>query len=179
MAIEIEKKFVLNDEQREKILIKLKEFDADFIAEVFEENILYNNKYLNSKSAILRVRKTSDKTILTYKQRVDSQSSYKQHIEFETEVKNADEAENIIESIGLEKVLVYEKRRQIWKFRAVELVIDQLPFGLYMEIEGLITAIAEVEMLLNIENLLVENETYPRLTQKYGVQNGNLIEARF
>jgi adenylate cyclase class 2 len=87
--------------------------------------------------------------------------------------------EKIIENLGFEKNLVYEKRRQTWHFRAVEIVLDELPFGQYMEIEGSITAIAEAEILLDVENLAVENETYPHLTQRFGVQKEKLIEARF
>ena len=48
-----------------------------------------------------------------------------------------------------------------------------------MEIEGPLTAIAEAEMLLGIEDLETESETYPRLTEKFGVKNGDVIESRF
>jgi hypothetical protein len=48
-----------------------------------------------------------------------------------------------------------------------------------MEIEGAITAIKEAEMLLGIEDLETEHETYPRLTARLGKQVGDKIEARF
>jgi adenylate cyclase class 2 len=94
-------------------------------------------------------------------------------------IEKSGELESIIENLGFQKALIYEKRRQTWQFRAVEIVLDELPFGQYMEIEGSITAIAEAEMLLEIENLTIENETYPHLTQKFGVRKENLIESRF
>lgn len=179
MAIEIEKKFILSNDQREQVLENLKELGAEYIREDFEENTLYNGGILDEKRAVLRVRKIGDKTVLTYKQRIENAADVKQQIEYETVVEKAEEMEKIIESLGFNKVLIYEKRRQTWHFRAVEIVLDELPFGQYMEIEGSITAIVEAEMLLDIENLAVENETYPHLTQRFGVQKEKLIEARF
>jgi adenylate cyclase class 2 len=79
----------------------------------------------------------------------------------------------------LTPALVYEKRRSTWRFREVEVVIDELPFGHYMEIEGPRTGIKEAEMLLGIEDLEAEQETYPSLTARLGRKTGDVIEARF
>lgn len=179
MAIEIEKKFTLSNNRREQVIANLKEFGAEYASEDFEENTLYRGGILDEKSAVLRVRKIGDKTVLAYKQPVQNDSDVKHQIEYETIIENAGELENIIESLGFEKSLIYEKRRQTWHFLSVEVVLDELPFGQYMEIEGSLAAIAEAEMLLDIENLTIENETYPHLTQRFGVQKDNLIEARF
>ena len=179
MAIEIEKKYRLSEAQKSFVLNSLQEVEAEFVGEDFEENSLYHGGILIETNAILRVRKTQDKTILTYKQRIHNEFNIKQQIEHETEVSNADELEKIIENLGFAKVLVYEKRRQIWHFRSVEIVLDELPFGSFMEIEGAITAIAEAEMFLDIEDFETEHQTYPALTAKFGKKIGNVIEARF
>ncbi len=179
MAIEIEKKYSLSDEQREKILKNLAEVGATFISEDFEENTLYGGGILDEKGAVLRVRKIEDKTILTYKERVNKDSDIKHQTEFETSVESAEEIENIIKGLGFTKALVYEKRRKTWSFRDVEIMLDELPFGLYMEIEGSITAIAEAEMLLDAGEFATEHETYPHLTYRFGVRKENFIEARF
>jgi adenylate cyclase class 2 len=179
MAIETEKKFILSSDQREQVLNNLNELGAKYIREDFEENTLYGGGILSVKGAVLRIRKVGNKTILTYKQRIENTADVKQQIEYETVVEKFEEMEMIVESLGFEKVLVYEKRRQKWHFRAVEVVLDEVPFGQYMEIEGSVKAIAEAEMLLNIKNLVVENETYPQLTQRFGVQKGKITEARF
>ncbi len=179
MAIEIEKKYRLSDEQKTFVLNALREVEAEFVGEDFEENSLYSGGILIETGAVLRVRKTEDKTILTYKKRIPNEFNIKQQIEHETEVLNADELEKIIEKLGFAKVLIYEKRRRTWNFRAVEIVLDELPFGEFMEIEGSITAIAEAEMFLDIEDFETEHATYPSLTRQFGKKNGNLIEARF
>ena len=179
MATEIEKKFVLSNDQRERILANLQELGAEYKGEDFEENTIYKGGILDEKLAVLRVRKIADKTILTYKERIPGDLPVKQQTEYETIVENAEEAEKIIENLGFTKALVYEKRRKKWRFRDVEVVLDELPFGLYMEIEGSLTAIAEAEMMLDAENLEIEYETYPHLTQRFGVRELNCIEARF
>jgi adenylate cyclase class 2 len=179
MAIEIEKKYRLTLEQREQTEANLKEFGAEFQGEDFEINTLYSGGILDEKFAVLRIRKAGDKTILTYKQRIRNTSSIKHQIEHETNVESAEEIEKIIENLGFIKAVIYEKRRKTWNFRNVEVVLDNLPFGLFMEIEGSIQEITEAEMLLNAEDFEVELETYPRLTMKHGTLNEQIIEARF
>ena len=179
MAIEIEKKYRLSDEQREMILENLQEIGAEFVGEDFEENNIYGGAVLSEQMAVLRIRKTQNKTVLTYKKRVESDLAIKQQTEYETAVEDAGELEKIVESLGLIKTLVYQKRRKTWRFRQVEIVLDELPFGEFMEIEGSITAIAEAEMFLDAEDFEVEHETYPRLTAKFGERIGDVIIAAF
>ncbi len=179
MAIEIEKKYRLTEAQRDEILGRLDEIGAEYIGEDFEENILYRGGILEEKRAVLRVRKIGDKAVLTFKQRIQNQFDIKHQIEYETLVDDPAEIENIVRELGFQKKLIYEKRRKTWRFRDVEIVVDELPFGLFMEIEGSITAIAEAEMFLDIEELVVEHRTYPNLTAEFGRKNEDLIEARF
>jgi len=179
MSIEIEKKYRLTPELRTEVEAALEEFGAEFVGEDFEENTIFSNDDLFERNAIVRIRRKGNKAVLTFKQRIANTSDAKQQIEHESEISDAGAARSIVESIGLIAAIVYEKRRRTYKFRSVEVVLDELPFGLFMEIEGPISAIAEAEMLLGIEELDVEHETYPRLTAKYGVRNGDLVESRF
>ena len=179
MANEIEKKYRLNDAQKAEILESLKEIGAEFQSEDFEENILFSNDELSAKQAVLRLRRIGERTILTFKQKVQSDLPAKHHIEYETEVADFAVISSIFESLNYRPVLVYEKRRRTWNFRAVEIVLDTLPFGEFMEIEGALTAIAEAEVFLGAEDFEVVAETYPNLTMRFGKRNGDLMEARF
>jgi adenylate cyclase, class 2 len=179
MAIEIEKKYRLSETQHKKILRNLQEIGAEYAGEDFEENLIFQGGFSSKDGGILRVRKTTGKTILTYKKRIQNEFAVKQQIEYETEVDDGEAIEQIIENLGIKKTLVYEKRRKTWRFRNVEIVLDELPFGSFMEIEGSITAIAEAEMFLGAEDFTVEHETYPGLTAKFGKRNGDFIETRF
>ncbi len=179
MAIETEKKYRLTTQQREQVLKHLHELNAEYEGEDFEENTIFQESILSENPPILRIRKIDDKAILTYKKRIRNEFAVKQQTEYETEVGDAGATEMIIKSLGFIKTLVYEKRRKTWHFRKVEIVLDELPFGSFMEIEGTITTIAEAEMFLDAEDFEVEHATYPSLTAKLGKQNGDFIEARF
>ena len=159
MAIEIEKKYRLTLEQYNAVLVSLDEIGAVFNREDFEENILFGGGILNEIPAVLRLRKTADKTILTFKQRIVNNLDIKQQIEHETEVSNREAIEQIIESLGYNPRVIYEKRRKTYHFQNVEIVLDELPFGLFMEIEGKITDIELAEIMLEAETFETEHAT--------------------
>ena len=179
MAIEIEKKYRLTAGRSNEIAGSLLEFGAEYRGEVFEENTLFTNTALAETGAVIRLRKTNGRSTLTYKKRQSSFSDAKQHEEHESEVADPGAVRTILENIGLRPVLIYEKKRKTYRLRNMEVVLDELPFGLFMEIEGPLTAIAEAELLLRLDDLTVEHETYPRLTARHGVKHGDIVESRF
>jgi adenylate cyclase class 2 len=128
---------------------------------------------------VLRLRKTNEKTIFTYKEKVPNETDFKHQIEFETEVSNVEATESIIDKLGYKLAVVYEKHRKTWQLGNVEVVLDELPFGYYMEIEGAIEDIIEAEKLLGAEDLETEARGYPRLTLKFGKQIDGVVESRF
>jgi adenylate cyclase class 2 len=179
MAIEIEKKYSLTADESTRVVFKLDELNAKYAGEDLEENIIYTGGFLRERQAVLRLRNVGDKTVLTYKERLPTAADIKHQIEHETEVKDFAAAAKIFEALGFTRSLVYEKQRRTWHLDGAEIVLDKLPFGLYMEIEGSVETIKKMEKLLEIENLPAEHETYPQLTAKLGTQNGQTIEARF
>lgn len=179
MSLEIEKKYRLTPSDRERLTRTLEELGAEFLGSESEENTIFSSEVLRDNGAIVRVRRTDTRVLLTYKRRVETQFDVKQQIEHEVEVSDAESVVAMLHELGLEPRLVYEKRRDTWKFRSVEIVLDELPFGLYMEIEGSVTAIKEAEVLLDADELETEHETYPALTSRLGKQRGNVVEARF
>ncbi|MBC7899230.1 MAG: class IV adenylate cyclase [Saprospiraceae bacterium] len=179
MAIETEKKYRVDKRRLVEITAKLGELGAVFASEVFEENFLHRGAVLDERGAVLRLRKVGDVTLLTYKERLRNDSDIKHRIEHETIVADVDAMECIIQCLGYKLSVIYEKHRKTWHFGDVEVVLDELPFGLYMEIEGTIDEITEAEKLLEIHDLEPEPRGYPRLTVKYGKLVGDVSEARF
>ncbi len=181
MAIETEKKYRLDKKMLVHFTARLREVGAQFAYESFEENYLHRGGLLDDRNAVLRLRKTTEKTLLTYKEKVGtgSDADYKRKIEFETEVGDVAATESIIEKLGYKLSVVYEKHRKAWHFGNVEVVLDELPFGYYMEIEGAIKDILAAEKLLGADKLEVEQRGYPRLTVKYGKQVNGVMESRF
>ena len=56
--------------------------------------------------------------------------------ELEIEVNDFDTAAAILQRLGFEPVQVYEKYRETFQLGPVEVVLDELPFGNFMELEG-------------------------------------------
>jgi len=179
MAIEIEKKYRLDRKQRERVVLKLKETGAVFAGEAFEENFLHKGGDLKEKSAVLRLRKIGDTTILTYKEKFREDLDIKHRLEYETKVSDVDATEKIIQALGFSLNVIYEKRRKTWHLDDVEVVLDELPFGLYMEIEGTAEEIEKAEKKLGVGDLEPETRGYPRLTIAQNNKVGEVYEARF
>jgi adenylate cyclase class 2 len=179
VAIETEKKYRLNEKQFRKIAKRLERVGAIFAGEAFEENYLHRGGVLDGRDAVLRLRKTDEKTTLTYKESLPSTGDVKHKTEFETEVSDVEAMEYIIRTLGYRLSVVYEKRRRTWHLDSVEVVLDELPFGLFMEIEGTRRAISSAERKLNVKDLAAEARGYPRLTIKFGRMKKSVMEARF
>jgi adenylate cyclase, class 2 len=177
--IEIEKKFRLTKRQRDSVLKRLPEIGATLQSEEFEENTLYRGGTLSDAACVLRLRRVGGRATLTYKKRIPSATAIKHQLEDETGVADPDAMEAILDALGFTPALVYEKRRQTWVLGKTEIVVDVLPFGLFMEIEGQINGIRSVERKLALKGLRAEHATYPQLTQKHGKSYDGLIEARF
>jgi adenylate cyclase class 2 len=179
MASEIEKKYRLTPGDLERLSEDLRELGAEYSGEVSEENLIFSGELLMRRNAVVRIRKTERGSTLTFKRYVPDEPGFKHHIEHETVIGDPSEVESMLREMELELVIVYEKRRRTWRVRDAEVVLDELPFGLFMEIEGDPAAIREAEMILDAEGLEYEPETYPRLTQVFGKKNLGVYEARF
>ncbi len=177
--IEIEKKYRLTVDERDQVLRRLRDAGAEDRGVKFEENTIYGGGSLERGRSVLRLRRVGEKALLTYKERYTRESAVKHQREDETEVEDPAAMAAILDALGFKPALVYEKRRQTWVLGETEVVIDELPFGLFMEVEGDEDAIVATEQTLGIDGLTAEHDTYPQLTEQHGQRSGDLIEARF
>jgi adenylate cyclase class 2 len=180
MPVEVEKKYRLTRERIEPLRLRLKETGAEVVREEeFEENTIYAGPGLDPRSRVLRLRRVNGRALFTFKERDPSPSAVKRQREEETEVSDADALAAILEALGYRAALVYEKRRATWRLNDTEVVMDELPFGLFLEIEGEEPAILEAEKLLNLQDAEAEHAPYPELTLRHATKKGELFEARF
>jgi adenylate cyclase class 2 len=179
MPIEIEKKYRLTEPERVAVLARLSALGVERSRVDFEENSIFVNENLKLGDAVVRIRKVDGNAILTFKKRLPSTSGIKHQIELETSITNQSAMEAILNELGLALSLIYEKRREVWHYQGVEIVVDELPFGWFLEIEGPENLIKRVEQDLELKDLVIEHATYPALTRLHGVMNGEVIEARF
>lgn len=179
MGTEIEKKYRIKSEEVARLRERLQAVGAEARGEEFEENTLYAGPGLERGNRVLRLRRVGDRAIFTFKESMASSSGIKRRREDETAVEDADALHAILEALGYAPAVVYEKRRETWLVAGVEVVIDELPFGLFVEIEGEEESILEAERLLELGGATMEPISYPQLTVQHGTNNGTLIEARF
>jgi adenylate cyclase class 2 len=180
MAIEIEKKYRVTAGAAGALRARLAAVGAEACGAEFEVNTLYAGPGLEDvRTTALRLRRAGARAWLTYKQRFTRQAAVKRQREDETEVGDADALAAILDALGYRPALVYEKRRETWQLGAAEVVLDELPFGWFVEIEGPEESIDEAEQQLDLAAAEVVHETYPDLTRRFGVSRGGLFEARF
>ena len=140
MCTEIEAK--LKVESHKEIIEKLAELGAEFLAEQLQTDYYFDdaNRTLIETDRCLRLRRQmvggSEKYFLTYKG-AKEKNEFKKRQEIEIEVGDGDLAQKLLSGLGYEKVLVFEKKRRIWRLGECEVALDELPLlGAFVEIEG-------------------------------------------
>jgi adenylate cyclase class 2 len=134
--LEIEVKFFIADPRT--MHDRLTALGATAGSEVFESNIRFDDggETLKKGDRLLRLRKDTC-CRLTYKcPPPKDDPEYKVYRELEVEVSDCDTMTGILQALGFQSVQVYEKRRRVYKWRDVELCMDRMPFGEFLEIEG-------------------------------------------
>jgi len=76
--------------------------------------------------------------------------------EVQTGVESFELAIKIFDSLGFKPVFRYQKFREVWRLRDVEVVIDRTPIGDYFEIEGSVETIRTLaaELGMNMDQAL-------------------------
>jgi predicted adenylyl cyclase CyaB len=179
VPIEIEKKYRLTKAQRKSLEQRMREMSLRPGELEHEENIIYRGGMLEQPGCALRLRRVNGRAILTFKRRRPGKSAIKHQDENEVSVADADAMAAILNSLNFRPGLIYEKRRTRWQVGKAKVVIDELPFGLFMEIEASVKEIKRVEKLLGAEKIAAVMETYPSLTRQLGQIRRGVIEARF
>lgn len=93
-----------------------------------------DNRLSNSGQA-LRLRK-DDRSRLTFKGPSDLNSEITSRRELEVEVSDFATTQKILEALGYQVAVIYEKFRTTWSLDGTEVVLDELPIGFFCEIEG-------------------------------------------
>jgi adenylate cyclase class 2 len=163
---EIEIKFKVSGISR--LREKLGKLGAKNLGRVFERTIRFDTpeKDLEKSNKYVRVR-TGFKNVITFKQKLAGDTKFKVRREIEFKIEDPEKMGEILEGLGFTKKLIMEKYREKWQLPKVEVVIDELPFGNFMEIEAGEKEITETAEKLGLK--LSEG-----LTQSYWELNRNL-----
>jgi adenylate cyclase, class 2 len=136
--LEVEVKFLVAD--RVAVRQRLLSLGAEIkTARVYERNVRFDTtgENLLANSYLLRLRQ-DDRVRLTFKGPAaeDAASEAKIREELEITIDDFDLMAKILERLGFHPVQVYEKYRETFHWQGVEIVLDETPFGDFVELEG-------------------------------------------
>jgi adenylate cyclase class 2 len=126
-------------------------------ARVYEHNVRYENRQesLTPNDIVLRLRQDT-RARLTYKAPPAPDSEISTHVrtrfEAEVEVSDFDTMDIILQRLGYHPHVIYEKYRTTYRLDEVEIVLDEMPFGNFMEIEGSEPAIEAALRALGLQD---------------------------
>ncbi|MCY3867697.1 MAG: class IV adenylate cyclase [Chloroflexi bacterium] len=104
---------------------------------VFERNVRYDSAdgMLMAAGIVLRLRQ-DEAVKLTYKADASVERGIVSRFEAEVELSDFETMDAILQRLGYEVALIYEKYRTTYTLGGAEIVLDELPFGNFTEIEG-------------------------------------------
>ncbi len=159
--LEVEVKFFVPDlvAFRERLLAAGAELTKP---RIYERNVRFDtaDERLYKELSLLRLRQDTAVT-LTYKGTPENlpDSEAKVREELEVQVSNFDTLSEIFQRLGFAPMQVYEKYRETFQWQDVEIVLDELPYGNFIELEGeeggIKTAVAHLN--LNWQDRIVGN----------------------
>lgn len=132
-GVEIEAKFNVSD--LDEIRRRLVNRGARIIVPRHLEHNLYfdtPNRHLRSSRKILRIR-TGTHSRMTLKHQT---TSFEARIEIELALDDPPEARTFLQALGYEVILSYSKMRETFEIDDVHAMLDELPVGRFIEIEG-------------------------------------------
>ena len=136
----------------------LESLGADCVQKrVHERNTRYDlpNASLTSRGVVLRLREDS-RIMLTYKEPGTIERGIISREELEVEVSDFEIMEAILGKFGYHHAMFYEKYRAVYELDGALIMLDELPFGNFVEIEGdanRIEALMEKLGLADVERL--------------------------
>jgi adenylate cyclase class 2 len=159
---EIEVKFIIDDlaAMRQRIIAIGAYLKTP---RTYEDNVTFDtpDQRLERQGRLLRLRRDQH-NIVTYKEPgLTDQQDFKVRHEYEVSVSDFAQMYTILEKIGFHPALRYEKYRETFTYKEAELLLDETPCGVFLEIEGAQETIRDLAAQLGID-------FNTRLTASYG-----------
>lgn len=111
---------------------------ADLTRErTLERNLLLDtaDQRLRHTGSLLRLRQ-DDRARVTFKEKTRVENGIRARTEIEFTVDNFAVARKLFEALGYQATLIYEKYRVVYRLGDVEVTLDELPLGNFVEIEA-------------------------------------------
>jgi adenylate cyclase, class 2 len=119
----------------------------------YEENLLFDtpDAQFRRQGRLLRLRR-DQRNRLTYKEPpAQHNADFKIMQEYEIAVSDFGQAHAMLTKLGFAVALRFEKYRETFTYQGAEVVLDEVPFGVFMEIEGPQEAIRAIVTALGLD----------------------------
>lgn len=181
---EIEVKFPVRDLVR--IARRLEAHGAVLVApRVLETNLRFDTPdgLLTRAQRVLRLRQDSG-AVMTYKGPAEYKEGVSSRQEIEFSVSDFSAARRLLEELGYEVSVLYEKYRATYSFDQLTVVLDEMPFGSFIEIEGpdaetIAGAAARLGLDWNARSTASYLALFNTLIARIGLKAKNLSFAEF
>lgn len=133
---EIEVKFLISN--LPALLEKFQNLGAlELRPRVLETNLRFDtrDKKLSERAQVLRLRQ-DDQAILTFKSPGEIMEGVISRTELEVVVSNFQNTRAILEALGFQVYMTYEKYRQNFQLNNLVASVDEMPYGNFIELEG-------------------------------------------
>lgn len=133
---EIEVKFLISN--LPALLEKFQNLGAlELRPRVLETNLRFDtrDKKLSERAQVLRLRQ-DDQAILTFKSPGEIMDGVISRTELEVVVSNFQNTRAILEALGFQVYMTYEKYRQNFQLNNLVASVDEMPYGNFIELEG-------------------------------------------
>ena len=149
--LETEVKFYIEEvcPVRERLL----QLGAIHQGRAFEKNLRFDtmDQKLLKQNALLRLRQAG-KATLTFKSKPPMEDTqFKTLTEYEVEVSGFDSMKTILEALGFHPVQVYEKWRETFVIGDTQVLMDAMPYGNFLELEGTKAGILDLVEKLGLD----------------------------
>lgn len=131
----------------------------------FEDNVLFDDAAgsLRRSGRVLRLRRAGGDALLTFKGPGQLVADVKAREERETAVADPESTLRILAGLGFTPRFRYQKYRETYRHGDAEIVIDELPIGTFLEIEGAPDAIHDAARRLGFARADYVLESYVAL----------------
>jgi adenylate cyclase class 2 len=136
----------------------------------FEDNVLYDDagRSLLARGCVLRLRRTAHGNVLTFKGPREVREGIRSRAETEVVLDDFEKGEGVLTGLGYARVFRYQKYREAWQWRDAEIVVDETPVGVFLEIEGPAETIHAAAAALGRSRADYIEDSYPALHRATG-----------
>lgn len=169
-SIESEVKFrVSGPGEHAKLRAVLRKRGARHVGSYKEENYRFNGPGKSTRNTTLRLRVLNGgpRGVLTAKGPATFDGGVKSREETEVDVSDVHATMDMLQQLGFSVGWSYPKQRSMWRLDEVDVTLDVLEYGWFVELEGPATVLPELARSLGLDMGSALRDSYSVMARKY------------